>query len=153
MSSDCAPDESELKEAAIRSLARREHSVHEIRGKLLRRGGDGATVEAVVAGLQEAGLLSNQRYAEQYCRSRANRGHGPVRVLHDLQQQRLDEALIEEAMAPYEEKWLKILEDVRQRRFGEAYPESYPQWAKQARFLQQRGFTSEQINRVLRKAY
>ena len=39
---------------------------------------------------------------------------------------------------------------VRRKRFGEALPQSNADRAKQARFLLQRGFTSEQVRAVLR---
>jgi len=38
---------------------------------------------------------------------------------------------------------------VRSKRFGDAMPEDFKERARQARFLQYRGFTSEQIREVL----
>jgi hypothetical protein len=49
-----------------------------------------------------------------------------------------------------EENWLADAERVRRKKFGDAIPESYEERARQARFLQNRGFTMEQIRRVLK---
>ena len=153
MSRGGAPGAEELRDAALRSLARREHSAHELRQKLVRRGGPEVEVDALIAALEEENLLSDRRFAEAFCRGRVGRGQGPVRIRHELRQHRIGESLIEEVMAPYREEWPRILEAARRHRFGAAAPGDYPEWAKQARFLQQRGFTSEQINRGLRKEF
>ena len=48
-------------------------------------------------------------------------------------------------MSDYETKWPTLAAEVRCRKFGEQAPASYKDWARQARFLQQRGFTTEHV--------
>jgi len=48
-------------------------------------------------------------------------------------------------MAEYEPRWRACAARVRARKFGDAPPPDYKTWARQARFLQQRGFRSEHI--------
>ncbi|MDX1626605.1 MAG: RecX family transcriptional regulator, partial [Wenzhouxiangellaceae bacterium] len=51
----------EIRESAIRLLARREHSRRELDRKLRQRGWDGEDVEIVLDELDEAGLQSDRR--------------------------------------------------------------------------------------------
>ena len=46
--------------------------------------------------------------------------------------------------------WAEQARTVRQRRFGDQVPKNYKERARQSRFLQYRGFTSEQIRAAMR---
>lgn len=58
---------------------------------------------------------------------------------------------IERWVDPRSRDWFAQAGRVRQRRFGARPPRDYAERAKQARFLQYRGFTFEQIQRALGK--
>jgi regulatory protein len=45
--------------------------------------------------------------------------------------------------------WLETIRAVRRKRFGPDLPREYAERARQARFLQYRGFDSEQIRSAL----
>jgi regulatory protein len=45
--------------------------------------------------------------------------------------------------------WAATARELRRRRFGVSPPGDYPERARQARFLQYRGFTAEQIRAAL----
>ena len=92
-------------EAAVRLLGTREYSVLELSTKLQRRFSSDVVSE-VTAELQDLGLLSNTRYGEAFCRSRVDRGYGPVFIRRELEQNGLDQELIETLLAPYHEQWL-----------------------------------------------
>jgi len=47
-------------------------------------------------------------------------------------------------------EWLDVLRRVRRKKYGERPPATPADWARQARFLQGRGFTAEQIRQVLK---
>jgi regulatory protein len=53
--------------------------------------------------------------------------------------------LIESSLGTDEFDWKTVAASVRQRKFGEAVPAEYPLRAKQMRFLQYRGFSTDQI--------
>jgi regulatory protein len=139
----------EVRAAALRLLARREHSARELRRKLRERGHLEEFVDAVLAELERERLLDDARFADALIASRIGRGQGPMRLLAELRERGVAEAIAEQALAEAECDWTALAATVRRKRFGAAAPTDYPQRAKQARFLQYRGFTSEQIRHAL----
>ena len=93
--------------AAVRLLGTREYSVLELFTKLQRRFLS-EVVSEVITELQNLGLLCNTRYGEAFCRSRVDRGYGPVFIERELEQNGLDKGLIETLLAPYSEQWLAM---------------------------------------------
>jgi regulatory protein len=139
----------DLEAAAVRLLARRDHSTEELQRKLLERGYTESDVAAVVEKLTTKRLLSNDRYAASRVRHRAQGGHGPVRIRAELRQQGLTDEVIARELADASVDWPRLAADVRRRRFGPSAPRSLPERAKQARFLQYRGFSADQIRAAL----
>jgi regulatory protein len=135
---------------ALDALARREHSRHELRDRLRERHGvDGEALDAVLDALEADGLLSDRRFAESFARARAGRGQGPVRIRHDLRGRGVAAALVDEALAALDVDWYRLAADLLARRFGEAPPEDYAEKARRMRFLQQRGFSHDQIREAV----
>lgn len=91
--------------AAVRLLGTREYSVVELTTKL-RRLFLSEVVNGVTTELQALGLLCNTRYGEAFCRSRVERGYGPVFMRRELEQNGLNKELIETLLEPYNEQWL-----------------------------------------------
>ena len=137
-------DDTLVREKAYGLLSRREYSARELTRKLAKWG-PAELVEQVIDELRQAGAQSDERFAEMLCRSRYNSGKGPVRIRLELSNHGIDEDLIQAALAPYSGEWRVLAEQVRTRKFGEDVPTSYSEWARQARFLQQRGFGNEHI--------
>ena len=99
--------------------------------------------------LETQGLLSEERFTEQYVGSRLGRGQGPRRIREELRRRGVDDAAAREAVGEDDEFWSEQASQVRLKRFGEAAPVDYREWARQARFLERRGFTTEQIRLAL----
>ncbi len=135
--------------SAMDMLSRREHSVEELRRKLVAKGFDDGVVTNVVGDLKTRNLVSDDRFVEAFVRSRVNRGQGPVRIERDLRERGIDDALIEQSAHYDTGYWSDIIDQVREKKFGAPRKLSRQEWAKQARFLQQRGFTTEQIHKAL----
>lgn len=95
--------------------------------------------------LIELDAQSDSRFTEQRCRWRYQTGKGPLKLRHELSQHQIAAPIIEQAMAAYDEKWEALAFEVRRKKFGEKAPTSFKEWARQARFLQQRGFGSAHI--------
>ncbi len=142
--------ENELWAKAINSLARREHSIFELRHKLLRINDDEILVERVIAQLCQQGYLSDVRFCEAYIRHRIERGVGPVRIQVELNQRGVAQELISNAFDELDYNWNTLAEAARQKRFGNFVPDDFSQRAKQMRFLQYRGFTSEHIRAAMK---
>ena len=130
-------------------LSRREHSLTELYSKLRQRGYEVDDIEPVLTRLQQQDLQSDWRFAEMYLRSCANRGLGPTRIRHELDQRGVAQNLIEKAFQQANYCWQQLCQQAHQKRFGDHLPADHREKAKQARFLQYRGFTFEQINKIL----
>lgn len=135
-----------LKDKAYQLLARREYSAFELRQKL-KNLAPSDIVAQVLDALIGQDMQSDRRFAEMLCRSRFNAGKGPVLLKHELNEHNIAADLIENVMAVYDYQWTTSAQQVRIHKFGEQPPTNFKAWAKQARFLQQRGFTSAQIGR------
>ncbi|MGE5468404.1 MAG: recombination regulator RecX [Ignavibacteria bacterium] len=139
----------ELRQRAIRLLARREHTRAELARKLAPLGTE-EDIDAVLAELSASGLLSDARAAAAYVRSNAAR-FGAARLRQTLRRKGVDAELIdaqlEEADVPDE---MARAREVWARKFA-APPADAREWARQARFLQGRGFSTDTIRRLLKE--
>jgi regulatory protein len=141
-------DPGTARSAAIALLARRDFSSGELRGRLARKGFDAGVVADTIAELIEERALNDSRYAVNYVRYEAARGHGPVRIRAELKALELSDELIEAALAEGPD-WRVLALEVRVRKFGPDPPSQWPEKARQARFLQYRGFSSDHIRSAL----
>lgn len=130
-------------------LARREHSRVELNRKLSRRGFSPELLGPVLDQLTVERLLDESRFVESFVSTRVRRGQGPVRIGAELRQRGVTEQTGEQGMAAAEVDWVVRARETRSGKFGEALPADRREWARQARFLQYRGFTSEQIRAAL----
>jgi regulatory protein len=130
-------------------LSRRDFCSGELRETLVAQGFEPATVQGVADEFIERGYLNDERYTEQYVTQHAERGQGPLRIERELVQRGVDAALIEAALAAGQD-WAQRARELRIRRFGLAEPKRWPDKAKQARFLQYRGFSNDHIRSALR---
>ena len=135
--------------AAVRLLARREHSRAELVRKLDERGAPGELVEQVLDSLAVRHLQSDARYAEALVSSRAGRGQGPVRIRRELAERGVAAATIDAALDEAGQDWFALARATRRRRFGGDPPAEWNERVRQSRFLEYRGFSSEQIRFAL----
>ena len=140
----------EVQQIALGLLARREHSVLELRHKLQHRGLPAEVVEQVLEHLCAENWLSDARFAELYAATRADKGYGPLRIRSELRQRGVEDVLIERALGELEEYWSRRLAEVTIKKFGSRTPKDFDQRARWTRFLRQRGFSLEQIGRLFR---
>ncbi|MGA9855803.1 MAG: regulatory protein RecX [Gammaproteobacteria bacterium] len=147
---DEARDPARVRAVALRLLARREHSTQELTDKLTARGYEQQTVAAVMKALMDRNLLSDGRFVDEFVASRLRRGSGPVKIRNELRSRGVADFLVDAALSESRSEWLTNAEMVRRKRFGEPLPRDFSERAKQARFLQQRGFSAEHIRQVLK---
>ncbi len=133
---------------AVDLLARREHSVYELKQKLKLRDYSGSEIRAALEQLIGDGLVSDERFTEAYVRHRALRGFGPTKIAAELNGKGVDEVLIEQYLEPSSPHWLDLAREAYAKKFGNSSPADYAQWTKRARFLQGRGFTASIIQNV-----
>lgn len=148
MSDSVSNERAAAREKALSLLARREHSVLELQRKLTRTV-EPEIVQLVTESLVAEGLLSDERYAEMYVRSRANRGYGPRRITLELKERGVSSHLIEQALDFEEEFWIENLREQHQKKYAGQQPGDLKTRQKQVRFFSQRGFSHEHIKQVL----
>ena len=139
-----------VREAAMDYLSRREHTTHELAQKLLNKEYEAEEVHAALEQLTAEGLLSDERFVEAFVFHRMQRGSGPFKIQAELRQKGVSDAMIAQFLDERDSAWLNIAQDVRVKKFGPALPADMKEKARQARFLQQRGFTHEQTRSALR---
>jgi regulatory protein len=135
---------------AVALLARRDYSTHDLKKKLEERGYNEHAREVVVDDLESWGKVNNERYSQNMVAFRARRGHGPARIRNVLQKSGLDRAAIDVAVKGEEAPdFLALARTTRSRKFGPDLPADRKERARQARFLQYRGFSNDHIRAVL----
>ena len=145
MSSREPDPDTRARNSAMRLLARREHSRAELRGKLVGRGFENDSVEELLQGLEDQDLLSDERFAMSLIASRAETGYGPKRIDLELRNRGVSEELAREALAKAEVDWEERVTDQVARKFGSDPAQTFPEWARRARYLERRGFGQDAI--------
>ena len=138
--------------AAMDMLARREHSRHELQEKLAQRFPDFSIEEVIVPVLErlsEENLQSDERFVEAFVRYRSSRGNGPLKIAAELYPKKIAESLLKSALANAGDFNALCLEAL-QKKAGSTHDVSVRERMKWSRFLQQRGFTTEQIRQAFR---
>ena len=131
-------------------LASREHSCTELARKLKAKGFDPVSVADVILELGEKNLQSDIRYAESYVQTRAGRGDGPLKIGYQLMRRGVKPETISIVLAEFETEWQEGAATARVKRFGTQLPSDFREKAKQTRFLERRGFSTEQIRAVFK---
>ena len=153
------PDERQIQDTtsayntAVRLLSRREHSCLELGRKLKTRGVNQDIIDETIASLKGEGLISDERFTESYVRVRINKGFGPLRIRSELGELGINDDMIAQYMDHDEEFWFELAVTARNKRFGEGKPEDVKAWNKRARFLQQRGFNTGMVRKILGSCY
>lgn len=141
----------EIRRAAMNLLARREHSEKELFRKLsTHKDFPEPEIHTVIAKLAAEGLLSNDRFIENYIHARSNKGYGPTRILAELKERGLSEEFIEHHLNIADNAWFAKVRTVWQKRFKSQLPRDFKTRAQQMRFLQYRGFTLEHIESIFK---
>jgi regulatory protein len=136
-----------LRARALRWLARREHSRLELQRKLSAQDASAEDVAALLDELERRGWLSETRLAEQHI-ARAEGRYGARRVLHDLRDKGVANPVLQQAAGELKRSELASARTVWRKRFGKP-PADPRERARQARFLEGRGFSTEVVRRVV----
>lgn len=141
--------EHKARAAALRLLARREHSRLELDLKLRQRKVEAATIAKVLDEYEANDWLSNERFADVFSRQRFDLGYGPLKIVAELQQRGI-QAPPEWFSAMTDQQWIDSAVHVRDRRFGLAdIRNDWDEKGRQGRFLARRGFASDHIEAAL----
>lgn len=130
---------------AVDLLSRREHSIKELKNKLLLRDYPSEDFDEVIEYLLEKNYLSNERFASSVIRQRINKGYGWRFIENELKQKGLDSPTILLAKQEQSVDWYQQAALAYTKRFGISPVFDNKERAKRIRFLQYRGFSSDEI--------
>ncbi|KPJ67768.1 MAG: hypothetical protein AMJ43_01990 [Coxiella sp. DG_40] len=130
-------------------LARREHSQFELRSKLKAKGYAENLIDNVLHDLIKENLQSDQRFAESYIAMRTKRGYGPLRIAVELRERGINDNIINQFINNNDEQWNIEAMRVREKKFGIKIPTTLKERVRQSKFLQYRGFNTQQIRSAL----
>ena len=105
------------------------------------------TVDEVVDDFKARSLLSDARFTEQVVHARKAK-FGSSRIAYELKQKGVDESLVSAAIAHVKADEFTHALDICRKKY-KTVPQTREEWAKQARFLQSRGFSFDVIKKVL----
>jgi regulatory protein len=143
-----AADPRAIRQTALKHLARRDHATGELQRKLRDQGFAAEIVDSVLAELTSKHFLDDERYVEHFVSYHAARGQGPARIRAELRQLGLAEESVDRQLDAVAD-WRAQARTARRKKFGAELPRDFRQRAKQARFLEYRGFSTEHIRAAL----
>lgn len=138
-------NQQQLRSKALAMLTRREHSQYELHHKLMELGATAEQVVVILEEFKQQGWQSDRRFCEALIRSWVNKGQAELVIRQELKQRGItDKDLFDDLLAEYD--WFALAQQVRIKKFGSALPltTDKKEQARQCRFLQYRGFNSEQ---------
>ncbi|RYF75200.1 MAG: recombination regulator RecX [Comamonadaceae bacterium] len=139
-----------LKGRALRLLSQREHSRSELERKLASHEQEPGALARALDELESKGFISEARVVQSVLHQRAAR-LGGARIRQELQAKGIAPEAVAQALQSLHDTELERARALWQRRFGMP-PADARERARQTRFLLARGFSGENVSRVLRAA-
>jgi recombination protein RecA len=140
------PSSDQMRAHAYRLLGRREYSVFELAQRIRRKwptlDPDDRTLGELLEALVAENLLSDERFAESFMRTRLQRFQGPLKIRSELRARGISDALTELALEMASGQWTDLaVEWLRRQHQGEL---TFEDRRKYYRRLVNRGFTHDQ---------
>ena len=132
---------------ALDIISRREHSEKEIREKLYKKFNDHKVSELVITSLIEKGLVNDHRFAEMYIIARKRKGFGPKKIAYELLAKGVSDNISSQALNE-EGGWRIAALNAFNKKYKNGKADNFKELNKQKIFLQNRGFTFEEIDSV-----
>jgi len=104
-------------------------------------------IEPLLEDFKQRGWLSEKRFTEQLVHARKSK-FGSMRIANELREKGIAEDFVEQAVKEVKQDEFANALAICRKKY-DARPASREEWARQARFLQSRGFNFDVIKRVL----
>ena len=137
-----------IQQVVLNLLARRDYSRYEIRVKLVSKQYDIRDIENVLDDFSRRGWQSDDRFAEAYICHRSKAGVGPLKIAHELKKKQVDSHRVERYLYSDKLDWSDCIQSVWRKKFNQV-PCDFKAKSKQMRFLLQRGFEPDRVQRLL----
>lgn len=135
----------------INLLSRRDYSSYEIRCKMNEKNFSEQEINHALTHCQQKNWQNDQRFAEHYLNSRAQKGYGANRIRQELKQLKgINSIIIEEVLSQSEIDWSELAEKVIQKKFAQ-YQGKLDLKTKQKiwRYMLSHGFYAEDFSNKL----
>ena len=162
-SKDCISDfppsqdsEEDLYFFALKLLARRPFSAHEIRTRLSERSSSPSTISAVIEKLESKGYLNDRQYIELFLRSRERKAEGYSRLTRELRLRGLQTDLIREVLKdlyPVEQERRALTQAFEKKARTILPPMDEKKISRLYNHLLRKGFRDEEIRREIRARF
>ncbi|AFC85220.1 regulatory protein RecX [Frateuria aurantia] len=130
---------------ALGLLARREHSLFELRRKLGQGGYAADEIRQALERLDASPYQDDQRFGEALLRSRVQQGYGPMRIRVELRSHGLSDRIIAELLEEAAVDWDGLAQRQLIRHYGTEPAEEAVDRQRRAQYLQRRGFSAANI--------
>src|SRR3569832_1252226 len=141
------PEPGDLRERALRLLARREHSRAEHVRKRGQAGFVQDDIESLLDEFEKRNWPSAPRFAESYFADHRARA-GSIKLAYDLRQRGVPISIVDQLLSDNQESELERARDVWKKKFGTP-PTNAAEKAKHIRFMQSRGFTTGDLREII----
>ena len=150
--SESASEKKIIRKKAMDYLSRREHSRYELYKKISAHNFDRDLINQELDLLIEDGLLSDERFVETFIYFRKKKGKGPLKISSELRDRGADESLINKYIEEIENsEWLDSAKQVAEKKLGNNQQLDYDNQLKMMKFLNNRGFTIDQVKITIKK--
>ena len=106
------PSNTEMRAFAYRLLGRREYSIVELENRIRQKWPEAEDVGELVGQLAGENLVSDERYAEAFTRSRVQRHQGPLKIRAAMRGKGVPDSIIATAMESEADNWLELAREL-----------------------------------------
>ena len=146
MKTKSTPEPGDLRERALRLLARREHSRFEMTRKLELAGFFPEDIAPLLDEFEQKNWLSDRRFAESWVADHRAKA-GSVKLAYDLRQRGVADSIVEAVLSENRDSELERACEVWLKKFGTPSIDATEK-ARQMRFMQNRGFSQDTIRKL-----
>ena len=132
---------------ALDIISRREHSQKELTDKLAKKYDIPELINSVIHNLIEKNLLNDLRFSQAYVVARKRKGFGPKKIGYELVSRGVNENIASEVIGA-EGGWNEAALKAFNKKFKAGIGEDFKEQNKQKVFLQNRGFSFQEIDSV-----
>lgn len=141
---------------ALKLLAHRPLSVHEIKTKLSEHSTSPSTISEVIEKLESNGYLNDRKYIESFLYSRARKAEGYSRIARELRTRGLQADLIQEVLTelyPVEQEQRALIQAFEKKARTILPPMDEKKTSRLYNHLLRKGFRDEDIWRAIRARF
>ena len=132
---------------ALDIISRREHSQKELTDKLIKKFNIPELVDLVINSLLDKNLINDYRYSEAYVVARKRTGFGPKKIVYELISRGINENTASKVIN-IEGGWQDAALKAFNKKYKVGIGKDFKEQNKQKVFLQNRGFSFEEIDSV-----